>query len=136
MPTLILFAAAAIVLAILDAIMLTTFMAPLFRAQIGHLMLESPRAIPALIFYAGYVAGLTALVTRPALRDGSPAQAAIGGAMLGLTAYGTYEFTSLTIMKDWSWTMSLADTLWGGILTAVTAWTAVAAARSLGYAGR
>ena len=73
MPTLILFAAAAIVLAVLDAIVLTTFMAPLFRAQIGHLMLESPRAIPALIFYAGYVAGLTYLVTRPALRRSTSA---------------------------------------------------------------
>ena len=30
----------------------------------------------------------------PALRDGVPAQAALNGAILGLVAYGTYEFTS------------------------------------------
>jgi uncharacterized membrane protein len=136
MPTLILYIAAAVTLAILDAVMLTTVMAPLFRSHIGPLMLESPRALPALIFYAGYVAGLTALVTRPALRDGSAGQAAWRGGILGLTAYGTYEFTSLTIMKDWVWSMSIIDTLWGGVLTAVSAWVAVTVARRMGQGGR
>jgi uncharacterized membrane protein len=136
MPILVLYVAAAVTLAVLDAVVLTTFMAPLFRSQIGHLMLESPRAMAALVFYAGYVAGLTALVTRPALRDRSPARAALRGAVLGLTAYGTFEFTSLAILKDWSWTMALADTSWGGILTGVTAWAAVAIAVRMGFAGR
>lgn len=136
MPTLALYLTAALTLAVLDAVMLTAFMAPLFRSQIGDLMLETPRLVPALVFYLGYVAGLTVLVTRPALREGAPGRAAATGAVLGLTAYGTYEFTSLAIMKDWVWSMSVIDTLWGGVLTAVSAWAAVRVAGRMGYGGR
>jgi uncharacterized membrane protein len=137
MPTVVLYVVAALTLAVLDAVMLNAFMAPLFRSHIGPIMLESPRAVPALIFYVGYVAGLTALVTRPAWAAGdAPSRAALNGAILGLTAYGTFEFTSLTIMKDWSWTMAISDTVWGGVLTAASAGAAVWAARRMGFAGR
>ncbi|MFZ5708685.1 MAG: DUF2177 family protein [Pseudomonadota bacterium] len=50
MPTLALYLTAALTLAVLDAVMLTAFMAPLFRSQIGDLMLETPRLVPALVF--------------------------------------------------------------------------------------
>ncbi|MFN0113800.1 MAG: DUF2177 family protein [Paracoccaceae bacterium] len=136
MPVPILFLAAALTLAVLDAVMLTAFMAPFFRSQIGHLMLGTPRALPALIFYAGYIAGLTALVTRPALRAGSAGQAALMGGVLGLTAYGTFEFTALALLADWTWGMAVTDTLWGGVLTGAAAWVAVWAAVRLGYGGR
>jgi uncharacterized membrane protein len=51
--------------------------------------------------------------------------------VLGLMAYGTYEFTSWSIMRDWHWTMVATDTLWGGALTAVSAWAGVAVTRMI-----
>jgi uncharacterized membrane protein len=46
-------------------------------------------------------------------------------------AYGTYEFTSWAIMRDWHWTMVATDTLWGGFLTAFSAWAGVAVTRMI-----
>jgi uncharacterized membrane protein len=36
--------------------------------------------------------------------------------MYGVAIYGVYDFTTLTIFKDYDWKFALADTLWGGIL--------------------
>ena len=51
--------------------------------------------------------------------------------IIGLMAYGTYEFTSWSIMKDWHWTMVATDTLWGGALTAFSAWAGVTITRMI-----
>jgi uncharacterized membrane protein len=34
-------------------------------------------------------------------------------------------------MKDWHWTMVATDTLWGGTLTALSAWVGVAITRAI-----
>jgi uncharacterized membrane protein len=121
MTLLILIVSTALIFLVLDAVMLTLFMQPLFQSHIGALMLASPRLVPAAIFYAGYVAGLIYLVSLPALRDGNPMQALLNGAILGAMAYGTYEFTSYAILKDWHISMLLADTAWGAVLTGLAA---------------
>lgn len=113
----------------LDALMLSRVMKPLFEAHIGPLMLDSPRMLPAALFYLGYVAGLIWLVSWPALREGSALQALIGGAVLGAVAYGTYELTSYTIMRDWHPTMVAIDLAWGAVLTGVSAAVGVAVTR-------
>lgn len=106
---------------IVDAIMLNLFMKPLFDRHIGHLIRSPIDLAPAAVFYLFYVAGLLWLVSWPALKEGSIAAAAINGAILGALAYGTYEFTSKSIMKGWSWQMVIADTTWGAVLTGATA---------------
>lgn len=113
----------------LDALMLSRVMKPLFEAHIGPLMLDSPRLVPAALFYFGYIAGLIWLVSWPALRDGSALQALIGGAVLGAVAYGTYELTSYTILRDWHPTMVAIDLAWGTVLTGVSAGVGVAVTR-------
>jgi uncharacterized membrane protein len=40
-------------------------------------------------------------------------------------AYGTYEFTSMSTMKNWSWAMVATDTIWGAVLTGLCAWAGV-----------
>ena len=52
-------------------------------------------------------------------------------AIIGAMAYGTYEFTSYAIMKDWHWQMVATDTLWGTVLTALSAWGGVVITRAL-----
>lgn len=115
---------------ILDAIMLSLVMKPLFTTHIGPLMAEPIRLAPAALFYAGYIAGLIYLVSLPALRDNGAV--ILPAAIIGAMAYGTYEFTSYAIMKDWHWSMVATDTLWGTVLTATSAWVGVQAARALG----
>jgi uncharacterized membrane protein len=114
---------------VLDAIMLTLVMKPLFEAHIDQLMAQPIRLAPAALFYAAYVAGLLYLVSLPALRSGAPL--ILPAAVIGAMAYGTYEFTSYAIMRDWHWTMVATDTAWGTVLTAVAAWAGVQAARAV-----
>jgi uncharacterized membrane protein len=41
-------------------------------------------------------------------------------ALLGLVIYGVYEFTNISLLKDWSILTVLIDTTWGTILFALT----------------
>jgi hypothetical protein len=40
--------------------------------------------------------------------------------LLGLVIYGVYEGTTYALLKKWKWNIVLIDTLWGGILFALT----------------
>ena len=40
--------------------------------------------------------------------------------LLGLVIYGVFETTNITIFSNWSWITVIIDTLWGGILFALT----------------
>lgn len=104
---------------ILDALMLTFFMQPLFARHIGAQLVSPIRIGPAVAFYLIYIAGLLYLVSIPALRSGG--QVWVQAAVLGLVAYGTYELTSYTVMRDWHWHMVVVDTTWGAVLTALSA---------------
>jgi uncharacterized membrane protein len=85
-----------------------------------------------VLFYLVYMAGVIWFAGWPALRDGTPVTALVNGAILGLVAYGTYELTSWTVMRDWHPSMVVADMAWGATLTAVSAWGGVMAARAIG----
>ncbi len=121
----------AAVFLLLDAVMLTTVMKPLFSQHIGSWLLEDIRLRPAIIFYLFYVGGVLWFVSLPALRGDAPVNALIGGAILGAMAYGTYEFTNYATLRDWSLQMVAADVTWGAALTAISAWTGVIATRVL-----
>ena len=127
--TLTLYAATAAVFLVLDAIMLTVVMKPLFTRHIGSLLAEPIRIAPAALFYLAYVAGLVWLVSLPALRTGSPV--VLPALVIGLMAYGTYEFTSWSVMRDWHWSMVATDVAWGGFLTAFSAWAGVAITKAI-----
>jgi uncharacterized membrane protein len=43
--------------------------------------------------------------------------------LLGLIIYGVYETTNMALFAKWSWLTVLIDTLWGGILFALTTYT-------------
>jgi uncharacterized membrane protein len=102
-------------------------MQPLFQRHLGAALLDSPRMGPAAAFYLAYIAGLLYLVSLPALKSGAPLL--LPAAVLGAMAYGTYEFTSYAIMKDWSPVMVATDVIWGTVLTATSAWGGVALTR-------
>lgn len=117
---------------IADAVMLPTVIKPLFDRHLGAALLEGIRPLPAVLFYVIYLAGIVWFAGWPALRDGTPSTALVNGALLGLVAYGTYELTSWTVMRDWHPSMVALDMAWGTALTAVAAWGGVMAARAIG----
>ena len=128
MQTLTLYGLTFAIFLILDGIMLTLHMQPLFRRYLGdQLLTNGIRIVPAAAFYAAYIAGLLYLVGLPALKTGAPIL--LPAAIIGAMAYGTYEFTSYAIMKDWSPVMVATDLIWGTILTATSAWGGVVLTR-------
>ncbi|NKB27063.1 MAG: DUF2177 family protein [Rhodobacteraceae bacterium] len=131
MKILILYVATALVFLVVDAIGLRLLIKPVFDCHIGHLMADPFRFVPAGVFYLGYVAGVLWFVAVPAMRANDPVAALIGGVILGLMAYGTYEFTNYATLQDWSGQQVVVDTIWGGALTGFAAWAGVMITRAV-----
>ena len=92
-----------------------------YRKHIGELLLDKPNLTAAGLFYVFYIAGIVYLAVVPNLQNGSWASAALAGAVVGFLAYGTYDMTNLSTLKDWSVTVVVVDLIWGTFLTSVAA---------------
>ncbi|MDR3522027.1 MAG: DUF2177 family protein [Acidocella sp.] len=121
-----------IVMGIMDGCWLGFATSRLYRPGIGHLMSDKPVVWAAVLFYLLYAAGVTYLITLPALAGGDFGAAVTRGAVLGLIAYGTYDLTSLAILQGWPVNVTALDMIWGGIITSVTAGVAFLVARKFG----
>ncbi len=130
MSLVILYLSTALIFLVLDAIMLSTVMRPLFERYIGD-MLGDLNLGAAAGFYLFYVAALLWLVSWPALSDQGYGRLILNAAIFGAAAYGTYEFTNLATLRGWSWQMVAVDLTWGTVLTAVSATAGVAITRAL-----
>ncbi|MGJ7520653.1 DUF2177 family protein [Variovorax sp. LT1P1] len=124
----------AVVFLVLDAIWLSTMADRLYRPAMGSIMLERFALAPAVAFYLIYVAGVVVFAVAPALQSGRWVTALGYGAMLGLMAYATYDLTNQATLKNWSWTVTIADLCWGTFVTAVSA--AAAARITMAVTGR
>ncbi|WP_161806001.1 MULTISPECIES: DUF2177 family protein [Gemmobacter] len=111
----------------LDALGIRFLIRPVFERHIGDLLAQPLRLGPAALFYLAYVAGLVWMVSWPALKAGDPLQALIGGMVLGLLCYGTYEMTNYATLAAWSLEQVIIDGIWGTVLTGFAAWAGVAA---------
>ena len=131
MSILILYVATTAIFLTADAIGLRFLIKPTFDKHIAYLYADPFRVVPAGVFYLGYVAGILWFVSLPALRSGEPMSALVGGILLGVMAYGTYEFTNYATLRDWTMEQVVLDTIWGGVLTGFSAWAGVMVARSL-----
>ena len=96
------------------------------KRELGALMAETARVLPAAVFYLGYPAGLVALaLTR---LPQSLGQAVFRSALLGLVVYGVYDMTNLATLRGWSLKLALSDVAWGTLVAALAgaaAWTAM-----------
>ena len=124
----------AVVFLALDAVWLGTMADRLYRPAIGHLMADRFSLAPAVLFYVLYVAGVVVFAVAPALASGRWTTALSLGALLGLLAYATYDLTNQATLKDWSWTVTIADLCWGTFVTAVSA--AAAARITMAFGAR
>ena len=116
----------------IDFVWLSTMGDRFYRKQLGDMMRPSPNLGVALLFYLVYVVGALALVVLPAAEKGSLVQAVLGGALLGLVAYGTYDITNLSTLVGWPNVVAVVDLIWGTTLTAVVSTVGYFVARWLG----
>jgi uncharacterized membrane protein len=106
----------AILLLILDSIFLWTSKS-LFKTQI-----QKVQGSPLQIYYRGAIPCYLLLIAGLNYFILYPHKSVFDAFLLGFLIYGVYETTNYSILKDWSFTTVLVDTLWGGILFSLVTW--------------
>lgn len=117
---------------LIDAIWLGLVARSFYERQLGDMMLPSPNLVVAAIFYLFFTVAIVVLAVRPGLDARSIWMAAGHAAVLGLAAYGTYDMTNLSTLKNWPVPMTIVDLIWGTVLTSVASACGYTAARYFG----
>jgi uncharacterized membrane protein len=112
----VLYLATLIAIVPVDFLFLGVFAKGFFTAEVGD-MLGEVRLAPALLFYLVYVAGILVFVSGPATATWP--STLLYGALFGLFCYATFELTSLSLLKHWTWPVVAVDVGWGTFATAV-----------------
>jgi uncharacterized membrane protein len=113
----VLYLATLVVLIPIDFLFLGIVAKGFFAAQVGD-MLGEIRPAPAILFYLLYVAGILIFVSASV---GATWQSTLlYGALFGFFCYATFELTSLSLLKHWTWPVVVMDVSWGSFVTAVS----------------
>lgn len=111
---------ALLALGVLDLVWLTLTKS-FYTAQIGHLFASKITWWAVIAFYLLYAG---AVVYFAVLGTESPVQALVAGALLGFTAYMTYDLVNLATLAGWPLRFVLVDVAWGAVITAAAAYLA------------
>ena len=113
----ILYLATFLVMVPIDFLFLGLVAKGFFMSQVGD-MLGTVRLAPAILFYLLYVIGILVFVSAgPAATWQSTL---LYGALFGFFCYATFELTSLSLLKHWTWAVVVVDIAWGTFVTAVS----------------
>lgn len=124
---------------LLDFLWIGLLMSDFYSQELGTLARRengslSPRWGAALLVYVLIPGGIV-LFVRPRLTRHSSLIHAFGwGALFGLVVYGVYDLTNLAVLDQWSTRMTVADMIWGSVLSGAVAMVMQAAARWFGDA--
>jgi uncharacterized membrane protein len=123
--------ATALVFLGLDAVWLSFSASVLYRPLLGDLLRGDFLLVPAALFYVIYTAGIVAFAISPSLASGRWTAAGLRGLFLGLFGYAVYDLTNQATLRNWPVTITVADLIWGALLTAVAAIAGFLAARAV-----
>lgn len=115
----------AVAFMVLDGVWLGLLMKNFYREQLAPIARlgaggMAPNWPAAFVVYVLLGAGIAFFVIP---RASSVPQAAAYGALFGLVVYGVYDFTNYSTLRQWPFALTLADTAWGTLATAVAAVT-------------
>jgi len=110
-----------VVFVAIDFVWLSVMANVLYRPALGDMLAADFRPVPAVLFYLIYAAGLTFFAVRPGLVTAKFGTSFLYGALLGFVAYATYDLTNQATLASWSTTLTIADLIWGSVLSAVSA---------------
>jgi uncharacterized membrane protein len=126
--------ATAVVFLGLDAVWLSISASRLYRPLLGGLLRDGFLLAPAVLFYLIYTVGIVVFAISPEFASGPWSTAGLRGAFLGLFGYAVYDLTNQATLRDWPLAITVADLLWGTLLTAIAAIAGLMAARAFGVA--
>ncbi len=101
----------------LDMLWLVFIAKDIYQKYMGHLMRPMPNWPVAILFYLLFIVGIIIFAIHPAIKNNSWTQALFYGAMFGFFTYMTFDLTSLAVLKDYSWEITIIDIIWGVILS-------------------
>ena len=113
----------AVAFMVLDGIWLGLLMKNFYRDQMAPIARLAdggfaPNWPAAFVVYILLGAGIALFV----IPQASTVSSAAGyGALLGLVVYGVYDFTNYSTLRQWPFVLTLADTAWGALATALAA---------------
>ena len=114
---LILYLSTLIVLIPIDFLFLGVVAKGFFTSEVGD-MLGEIRPAPAILFYLLYVVGILIFVSVSATATWP--STLLYGALFGFFCYATFELTSLSLLKHWTWPVVMVDVSWGTFVTATS----------------
>jgi uncharacterized membrane protein len=98
-----------------------TGLSPLIRKQGDTL---DPVLWAALMVYICIPLGIVLFVLPRVSQDNMAASALLWGFLFGTVAYGIYDMTNYSLLKDWPLKITIVDMLWGGTLCSLSAFIA------------
>ena len=102
-----------------------------YQESLGHLMLEKPNLVVAIIFYLLYPIGLVVFASAGGYASESWLQTIGYAALFGFLAYCTYDLSNLATLKGIPTSFAIVDIVWGTVVSAVSSVAAVAVARAI-----
>jgi uncharacterized membrane protein len=104
----------AVLLLVIDAIYLHSIKVP-FASMVVSIqrVVMKVKMIPAIICYLLLTIGLNYFI----LDQGKTVMEAF---LFGLVIYGVFDSTNMAIFKKYDWKLAMIDSLWGGVLMALT----------------
>ncbi len=101
----------------IDMLWLTIIASKFYKSQIGHLMADKAKLLPAAIFYLLFIAAMIYFVIVPALEHQNLTRLIISAAIFGLVTYATYDLTNMATLKDWPLLVTVVDIAWGTFIS-------------------
>lgn len=108
-----------VIFLIIDLIWLNFIAKGLYQKEIGSLLLKNPKLLPAILFYALFIVAIIIIAVIPGIESKSLGKTLLLGAVLGFISYGTYDFTNLATLNNWSVKVTIIDLIWGTSITTV-----------------
>jgi uncharacterized membrane protein len=103
-----------------DMAWLGTMASRFYKPMLGDIAIAGVNVPPAVVFYAIYPVGLMIFAIEPALRAGSWLNAPIYGALFGFFTYATYDLSNQATLRNWTFSLTAVDVVWGTFLGALT----------------
>jgi uncharacterized membrane protein len=113
------YAFTAVVFLCIDLTWIALVAKKMYINTLSPILAGQPAWVPALAFYFIYSFGLWFLAIKSM---NNPNHAAVKGAVVGLTAYGTYALTGQSLFAGWGWSLTFVDCAWGMVLSATVAY--------------
>ena len=122
------YVAALVAIGVMDFIWLRLIAMPWYQSGMGHLMAPSPNVLGAALFYFLFPIGVVLFVAVPA--GGDVSKAVLMGALFGAFCYGTFDLTSLAVLRGFPGWLAALDIAWGAVVSAGGALAATLAWRA------